>query len=462
MSGGETLPLYEREDISTMAPNRKTAIAECISDEALIHLKSYKYSSVDKSPISKYILGPWLPPSLLPETERRPLVKVEHDTDEVRLQWNAFVEILPLWIAPNMVTLLGFFFILGNVLLLVIYMPDLVGPGPSWLYFSFAFGLFMYQTMDNVDGKQARRTGTSSGLGELFDHGIDSLNCTLASLLETAAMGLGTSHAGIFTALCPCLPMFFSTWETYHTHTLYLGVFNGPTEGLLIACAIMIVSGIWGPGVWTQPLANLFGPLLPGLGERLGETTIRDIWIGIIVFSLLVGHVPFCVLNVAKARRRQNLPIAPVFFEWIPMAVFTVSIGAWVFSPHSTLMRDNHLVLFCMTMSFVFGRLTTKMILAHLTRQPFPYWTVMLTPLVGGAVLGNLPIFGLPKISATTELYYLWAYLFFALVVYFRWAYLVITSICNFLGINALTIPKEKQAANKQARAATKLQEKST
>jgi CDP-alcohol phosphatidyltransferase len=28
-----------------------------------------------------------------------------------------------------------------------------------------------YSTMDNVDGKQARRTGTSSGLGELFEYG---------------------------------------------------------------------------------------------------------------------------------------------------------------------------------------------------------------------------------------------------------------------------------------------------
>lgn len=100
--------------------------------------------------------------------------------------------------------------------------------------------------MDNVDGKQARRTGQSSGLGELFEyvsnfllrgfypksrfsHGIDSLNCTLASLCETAAMGLGPSPKGVFTALIPCLPMFFSTWETYHTHTLYLGYFNGPT-----------------------------------------------------------------------------------------------------------------------------------------------------------------------------------------------------------------------------------------
>lgn len=42
-------------------------------------------------------------------------------------------------------------------------------------------------------------------------------------------MGYGSTKIGAFTALIPVLPMFFSTWETYHTHTLYLGYFNGPT-----------------------------------------------------------------------------------------------------------------------------------------------------------------------------------------------------------------------------------------
>lgn len=313
----------------------------------------------------------------------------------------------------------------------------------------------MYQTMDNLDGKQARRTGTSSGLGELFDHGIDSLNCTLASLLETAAMGLGTSSSGVFTALCPCLPMFFSTWETYHTHTLYLGFINGPTEGLLIACLIMALSGVYGPGIWTQPFEELFGEHnLYGWHDHVGRYCVRDIWIALIVFSLVATQIPFCVYNVVRARRAKGLPVAPVFLEWTPMLVYTGSIGAWVYSPHSTLMRENHLVLFCFTMAFVFGRMTTKMILAHLTRQPFPMWTVMLWPLLGGAVLGNLPYLGLAAVSARTELLYLWAYFFFAMVVYSRWAYLVVTSICNFLGINALTIPKEKQIANQQALAA--------
>lgn len=43
-------------------------------------------------------------------------------------QWNASVNLLPRWLAPNMVTLLGFLFILANIGLLQLFMPDLVGP----------------------------------------------------------------------------------------------------------------------------------------------------------------------------------------------------------------------------------------------------------------------------------------------------------------------------------------------
>lgn len=36
--------------------------------------------------------------------------------------------------------------------------------------------MFIYQSLDAIDGKQARRTGTSTPLGELFDHGCDSIS----------------------------------------------------------------------------------------------------------------------------------------------------------------------------------------------------------------------------------------------------------------------------------------------
>lgn len=383
-----------------------------LSLTALQNLRLYKYSSVDKSPVSYYIL---------------------------RHYWNGFVQLLPLWLAPNLVTLLGFCCILVNVALLVVYVPDLVGPAPSWIYYSFAAGVWMYSTMDNVDGKQARRTGTSSPLGELFDHGIDSLNCTLASLLETAAMGLGTSKTGAFTAMVPCLPMFFSTWETYHTHTLYLGYFNGPTEGLIIACSVMVASGYFGPQIWQAPAQDVFGKL-----EILEGLKIRDLWVPVILSAFLLAHLPGCVVHVIKARRKADLPVLPVFLEWTPMLVFTGSCVAWLGSPASHLLRDNHLVLFCLTMSLAFGRLTTKIILNHLTRQPFPYWTVMLLPLVGGAFLSNAERFGFQPISAAFEHTYLIAYFVFALAVYGNWAWKVITTICAFLDINCLTIKSKK------------------
>lgn len=217
-------------------------------------------------------------------------------------------------------------------------------------------------------------------------------------------------------------------------------------EGLILACTFMILSGYYGPGIWQQNITDFLGH-----PEVFREYSVVDIWIPIILITFFVAHLPACVINVIKARRANGLPVAPVFLEWTPIFVLVGATCAWLYSPHSTLMRENRLVLFCLTMSFVFGRMTTKIILAHLTRQPFPYWTVMLVPLLGGAFLGNLPRIGLPPVSAEVELWYLRVYFVFALIVYFRWALLVINSICAYLGINCLTITKKPAPGQRAA-----------
>lgn len=260
-------------------------------------------------------------------------------------------------------------------------------------------------------------------------------------------MGFGPTKTGAFTAMIPCLPMFFSTWETYHTHTLYLGYFNGPTEGLIIAASIMAMSGYFGPHIWKQQAVDVFG-----FPELFGDISLRDLWVPAILFAFFVGHLPGCIKHVVQARRAADLPVLPVFLEWAPMLVFCASCMAWLGSPHSHLLKDNHLVLFCLTMSLVFGRLTTKIILHHLTRQPFPFFTVMLIPLVGGAILVNLPRFGLDAIEPEYEHLYLQGYYGFALIVYGNWAWRVIDAICRFLDINCLTIKKSK-VDKKEARA---------
>lgn len=44
---------------------------------------------------------------------------------------------------------------------------------------------------DNLDGKQARRTKTSSPLGLLFDHGCDAMTTFIFSQSLSSFVGLG-------------------------------------------------------------------------------------------------------------------------------------------------------------------------------------------------------------------------------------------------------------------------------
>ena len=78
-----------------------------------------------------------------------------------------------------------------TTLVLVFHCPSATEMAPWWTTFSCALGLFIYQTLDAIDGKQARRTKTSSPLGELFDHGCDSLSTVFVSIASSCAVRLG-------------------------------------------------------------------------------------------------------------------------------------------------------------------------------------------------------------------------------------------------------------------------------
>ena len=101
------------------------------------------------------------------------------------------VTLVPLWVAPNLITIVGLIINILTSLILVLYCPTATEMAPWWTTFLCALGLFIYQTLDAIDGKQARRTKTSSPLGELFDHGCDSLSTVFVSLASRCAVRLG-------------------------------------------------------------------------------------------------------------------------------------------------------------------------------------------------------------------------------------------------------------------------------
>lgn len=280
-----------------------------------------------------------------------------------------------------------------------------------------------------------------------------------------ACCGYGSTPLGLFTVLIPCAPMYLSSWEQYHTGVLYLGYFNGPCEGIIIACLIMALSAIYGPQFYHQNAVDVFG--WPFTDPSIH---MQHLFVGLCLSALFFVHIPGCFWNVYQARKNKGLGFLETLPQLTPIVLFFAAYYAWLLSPYSQVLERNGLMRVGLIMTFVFGRMTTKIILvrspingrsdgqAHLTKQPFPYFTNLLIPLFGIAFLINVPyIFKTytpketfltgrdPLLTAEQESLFVWVYLAFATVEYFRWAFQVIDRICKYLDINCLTIKKTKK-----------------
>lgn len=222
-----------------------------IRQEQLPKLKEYKYSGVDRSLLSKYVLKPFYT--------------------------HVAIRAFPLSMAPNAITLSGFSFVIVNFLTLLWYTPTLDQDCPRWVYFSWAIGLFLYQTFDAVDGTQARRTRQSGPLGELFDHGVDALNTTLEVLLFAAAMNLGQGWKTVLTLFACLLTFYIQTWDEYHTHTLTLGLVSGPVEGIMTLIIVFALTAILGgSSFWQQSLCYTVGARRSSVGDVIYDVAWNE------------------------------------------------------------------------------------------------------------------------------------------------------------------------------------------
>lgn len=91
---------------------------------------------------------------------------------------------------PLQLTALGFVCLLMSSLLSVAFVgiqSDKSDREVAPFAIASAILILCYMILDNTDGKQARRTQTSSPLGELIDHGSDSMTVgvSFCALYET-------------------------------------------------------------------------------------------------------------------------------------------------------------------------------------------------------------------------------------------------------------------------------------
>ncbi|XP_062077040.1 choline/ethanolaminephosphotransferase 1-like [Humulus lupulus] len=385
-----------------------------IGAHGIVALHRYKYNGVDHSYLAKYVLQPF---------------------------WSRFVKIFPLWMSPNMITLIGFMFLLTSVMLGVIYSPQLDSPPPRWVHFAHGLLLFLYQTFDAVDGKQARRTNSSSPLGELFDLGCDALACALESLAfgSTAMCGRDTFWFWVISAV----PFYGATWEHYFTNTLILPVVNGPTEGLVLIVVCHFFTAIVGAEWWAQQ----FGKSMPFLNwvPFISEIPTSRLVLFFMVAFAVIPTISFNVHNVSKVVQARKGSMLLALAMLYPFAVLLGGVLAWDYLSPSDIIRSYpHLVV--LGTGLAFGFLVGRMILAHLCDEPKGLKTGMCMSLlyipfaIANALTARLND-GVPLVDESLVLL---GYFLFTLVLYLHFATSVIHEITTALGICCFRITRKE------------------
>ncbi|KAK7748392.1 Phosphotransferase [Diatrype stigma] len=409
-----------------------------VRQEYLPNLKLYKYSAVDHSLTSKYILKPFYN--------------------------NVVIKCFPMSMAPNLITLSGFMFVVANFLTLLWYSPNLDQDCPPWVYYTWAAGLFLYQTFDAVDGAQARRTRQSGPLGELFDHGVDALNTSLGCLIFAASQNMGQSWYTVSTLFAALLTFYTQTWEEYHTKTLTLGIVNGPVEGVLILVSVYALTGYMGGGsFWQQSMLATVGvPKSLGIPDIVYNLSFTE-WYMVQGVVMLVFNTVESARNVIRARRARGdrsrgalFGLAPFFGTWAWVIAYL-----WL----QPIIRTQHVVPFAVFTGLVNAYSVGQMITAHLVKLRFPYWNVLVLPLALGVIDSLGPVLqahigwasGWPSAlgDGVYQVSFMFLMLGMAIGVYGSFVVDVIVTICDYLDIWCLTIkhpyvPETEEANGKK------------
>jgi ethanolaminephosphotransferase len=392
-----------------------------LNDTALVHLVNYQYKSGAYTKLDM-LMTPF---------------------------WNKSVEFLPMWMAPNLVTLIGLILCIIGELVIVSYSQDFSSEFvPSWAFYLFSIIVFIYQTLDAIDGKQARRTGEGSPLGQLFDHGCDACNLGIVLVATGIALNLKVTENGNFYLfalqyIVSFIPFAFATLEEYHTGILRTGSNNlGVTEIQFGAIVLFAVAGAFSRDVFDRIImefslsenlsicvsfkqAFCVGMLLPNI-----FLVVNNIWI-------LLKTDPECLPG--NERGDKILGKYSSLKQSSPFFVLALLSWSWVFAPTTSYPMQHPLIWTYIT-GFTITLLTTKLIVIHMAKQPFPVLHTLMIPLV----ICNLNAYSAVCISnhstVLDESYVAWVSLVAIILMYIHYVVIVIDQITTKLNKNCLTI----------------------
>ena len=205
----------------------------CISPlptETLDNLKKYKYAYTNDSILYNHCMSPLL---------------------------NKAVNYLPDTLAPNLIT---FFSLCCNIIASIIAYNDggfdFSKPLQRRTCFVIGFFQLFYSLLDNIDGKQARRTGNSTPFGMIMDHGCDVFTTIFTAFNLSKLLIVGNDNFISFSVFFGLMVGFYmTTYEDYKIGEMYFPAINGADEGNFGVFVLGVVNGVIGQS-WLSIVLN--------------------------------------------------------------------------------------------------------------------------------------------------------------------------------------------------------------
>lgn len=378
-----------------------------IPPDGVANVKSYQYSGTDRSLLYRFYFVP--------------VIKF-------------LINYFPTWLAPNLITFGGLLLNVAAHIAITYYNPTLDQPMPQWVYLFVGFCLHLYQWLDNIDGAQARRTKSSSPLGLLFDHGTDSICGTMSTITIAAVLQTGYTWRLLALWSCTFIPFVCATWEEYYTGTLYLGVINGPSDGIFL-CAVFAWLAAYNPLVWVTKLGEMIpaAAAFPILAEQPFSIIVILIGASGVLPTILIN-----IFNVVSTPKCTNPFLA--LSQLLPFAFILTWAWSWLlFSPSQIFSTNARVVLY--GAGFLWANLVSKLMVAHVTQL---YYRALRFVLVPSAIVliacVLLPALGVVSEPLLPELPALYVHLAIAFYGWAHFALSIIRQLTEILGIKVFSI----------------------
>jgi choline-phosphate cytidylyltransferase len=308
----------------------RTIIMPLLSEQELANLRVWKYSVDDRS-ITTKLLDPF---------------------------WSWIVTLVPLDVAPNVLSVAGLFCLIHAFYVTFLYLDDY----PTATPLGAAFLIFAYQTLDAIDGKQARRTKAASQLGELMDHACDNVGVVFLVLTMGMIMGVSDSLTLWFIVQIAQLVFLQSHLKALSKGAVSFGQLSGPGEVLVVCMGVACAYAALGPQGITDNLAAW------SKGSWIAQFRLIDICTFLYYVALAMT-----VVLLLRMERRHRPTVAGLLLCFV-FRIFRVAIV----SHHLSLSEDEGLPIRTVLADGIFiSLLCSDIIVAKIARRNLHPWIVL-------------------------------------------------------------------------------------